>query len=182
MSKSMHGTPFETMRIGVVSSVDLKKCTARVVFEDRSDVVSPDFPVMQKNTMNCKHYWMPHVGETVVCLYFSNGQESGIIIGSVYSDVDNPVPEISDEGKDRDGVWFEDGTIIKYEPDTKTLVVDCVGEINITAKRPINILAESDVFLDGTLYVTEDVIADSVSLVHHVHTCPHGTTSEPLKG
>ena len=85
-------------------------------------------------------------------------------------------------------MWFADGTIIKYESDTSTLVIDAVREINVKAAGPINvkstgpinIIAESDVFVEGTIYVTEDVVANGVSLVHHVHTCPHGgTTSEP---
>lgn len=143
----MHETPFEAVRYGKVSSVNLKKCTARVVFEDREDSVSPELPVLQKNTMNCKHYWMPHVDEMVVCLYLANGQESGIIIGTIYSDIDKPVPEISDEGKNRDGVWFEDGTFIKYELDSKTLAIDTQGNINITAKGDVTIKAKN-IFLN----------------------------------
>ena len=136
---SMEGTPFEVMRYGKVSSVDLKKCTARVVFEDRSDAVSPELPVMQKNTMNSKFYWMPEVGETAVCLYLSNGQESGLIIGTIYSDADMPVPEISDEGKERYGMWFKDGTYIKYEPDTHSLEIEVQGAINIKAAGDVTI-------------------------------------------
>lgn len=130
MAKSMHDTPFETVRLGVVSSVDLKKGTARVVFEDRSDVVSPELAVMQKNTMNSKFYWMPDVNETVVCLYLANGQETGIIIGSVYSDADKPVPEISEEGKKRLGIWIDDNNYIKWVEEERRFVVKTENPID----------------------------------------------------
>lgn len=110
--------PFEVMRYGRVDSVDLKKATARVVFQDRDDVKSFDLQVMQKNTLNKKAYWMPEIDEIAVCLFLSNGQESGIIIGTLYAEDDaskhKPVPEISDDGKQRVGLWIDAHNYIKW--------------------------------------------------------------------
>lgn len=135
----MQEVPFETLRYGKVTAVDRKKCLARVLFEDRDDTVSNWLPVMQKNTMNHKFYWLPDVDEIAVCLFLSNGEESGLIIGTVYSDVDKPVTEISDEDKERHGVWFKDGTFIKYEHDTQTLVINGAKNISIIATDTISI-------------------------------------------
>lgn len=135
----MQEVPFETVRYGKVTAVDRKKCLARVLFEDRDNQVSPWLPVMQKNTMNHKFYWLPDIDEIAVCLFLSNGEENGLIIGTVYSDIDKPVHEISDEDKERHGVWFKDGTFIKYEHDTKKLEIECAGEIHIRANGNIYI-------------------------------------------
>lgn len=156
MAKSMHETPFDAVKTGRVSSINREKATARVYFEDL-DVVSNDLKVVPFQTMKTKSYWMPSIDEMVVCL-FADGPETGFVIGSPYSEIDKPPAEVKD--KDCVGVWFEDGTVIKYELDTKTLTLDCAGEINILAKQPINIKAESDMFLDGTLHVTKDVIVN----------------------
>lgn len=180
MTKSMQATPFEAVKIGVVSSINREKATARVHFEDCDDAVSDELSVIPFRTMKTKHYWMPCVGEMVICLFAANGPETGFIIGSAYSEADTPPEDVGE--KDCVGIWFEDGTIIKYELETNTLVLDCVGEINIVAKQPITIKAESDVYLDGSLHVTKDVVANGVSLANHIHQAPSGTTSSPSKG
>lgn len=180
MSKSMQSTSFEAVKYGIVSSINRAKATARVHFEDCDDAVSDELSVVPFRTMKTKHYWMPSVGEQVIVLFAANAPDTGFIIGAVYSDVDTPPEEIGEQ--DCIGIWFEDGTILKYDLDTKTLVMDCTGKINIVAKQPINIKAESDMFLDGNLHVTKDIIAGGVSLVDHVHPSPGGTTGTPTKG
>lgn len=114
----MHDVPFEAVRLGVVSSIDRKKATAKVYFPDRDDSVSHDLQVIQKNTLNKKFYWMPEVDEIVVCLFLSNGQETGIIIGTLYAEDDasahKPVPEISEDGKERLGIWIDGNNYIKW--------------------------------------------------------------------
>lgn len=59
------------------------------------------------------------------------------------------------------------------------------GQINITA--PFKVLITSpeteitgDVYIHGDVEVGGDVMASGISLVHHRHTCPDGTTSEPM--
>lgn len=139
MSESTEKVPFEALKIGKVSAIDKKRCRARVVFEDRDDWVSDWLQVMQKNTMRSKFYWLPDIGELVIVAYLANGQETGIIMGSIYSEEDKPVPEIFDEEKDRDGIWFEDGTFVKYEHETQTLHVNSTRNINIHADGIVTI-------------------------------------------
>lgn len=133
------------MRLGIVTAIDRKKARVRVRFEDQDDTTSHELSVMQNNTFRTKSYWLPVVDEQVICLFLNNGQETGIVIGSLYSEQDKPVPEIADEGKHRDGIWFEDGTYVKYESDTQTLVVHAAKDIKITAANNISITATNDV-------------------------------------
>ena len=123
MSKGTESISYEVVKIGKVSAIDRQKCMARVYFEDRDDFVSSWMPVMQKNTMNHKFYWMPDVDEQVVCLFLPNGHETAIIIGSIYSEADKPVPEIAEEGKDRIGIWIDAGNYIKWIEEERTFEI-----------------------------------------------------------
>lgn len=139
------GTDFEPLRYGKVSSVDLQKGTARIVFEDRDDAVTAELPVLQKNTMQNKFYWMPQVGETAACLFATDEQETGVIIGTIYSEVDMP-PSDAGAGK-VDGVWFEDGTVIKYDHESKTLDIKLTGDLTVTATGKITVIDNRGVLL-----------------------------------
>lgn len=134
-SDSNNSNHFDFMRIGVVSSVDLKKCTARVYFEDKDDVVSAPLLVMQNNTMNSKSYWMPDIHESVICLFFSTGQESGIIIGSVYSEVDQPPPDVL-QGNDRRGIWIDGFNYVKWIEEEGRFVVRTEKPIKFEVSPP----------------------------------------------
>lgn len=136
----MSANEAQFIKTGIVSSVDRKTCTARVIFEDCDESVSPPLPVVMQHTQNRKNYWLPAVGESVLCMFLPNGEESGFIIGSYYSEVDQPPEEIANEGKDQTGIWFEDGSVIKYDADEKILTLDIKGEIFIRATGDINIL------------------------------------------
>lgn len=116
-------TPFEAIRVGVVSSIDRKKSTVRVYFEDREEAVSHDLKVIVPQTMKTKYYYMPDVDETVICGFLASGQETGFILGSVYSEIDKPVPEISDDGKTRVGIWIDNDNYIKWVEEDRKFIV-----------------------------------------------------------
>lgn len=143
----MAATPFEALRKGIVSSVNRKNCTARVFFPDWDEKVSFDLPVMQKNTLNTKHYWMPEVDEQVICGFFANGTQEGVILGSIYSEVDK-VPEEFLVSDDCDGVLFSDGTLIRYDAVNHILLIDVKGEIEIKADKNIRATSGENIYLN----------------------------------
>ena len=143
----MEQTPFEALRKGIVSSVNRKNCTARVFFPDWDEKVSFDLPVMQKNTLNTKHYWMPEVDEQVICGFFANGTEEGVILGSIYSETDK-VPEEFLVSDDCDGVLFSDGTLIRYDVVNHILLIDVKGEIEIKADKNIRATSGENIYLN----------------------------------
>ncbi|GAV24814.1 baseplate assembly protein [Carboxydothermus islandicus] len=138
------------IKIGRVSSVNPNTATARVLFEAQG-LVSHDLPVLQRQTLRNKDYWLPDVGEYVVCIFLPTGNADGFILGSIYSD-DDQLPASS---KDKRVILFEDGTKLEYDRASHTLTINAVGPINIVASGNIN--------------VTGDVIADGISLKNHVH-------------
>lgn len=146
----MSGIWRNLIRIGRVSAVDPARATARVVFEAQ-EVVSYDLPVIQRQTLRNKDYYLPDVGEYVVCIFLPTGNADGFILGSIYTD-DDQLPASS---QDKRVVQFEDGTRIEYDRASHTLTINAVGPVNIVAAGNVN--------------VTGDVIADGISLKTHVH-------------
>jgi len=134
------------IKIGKVSSVNEKECSARVVFEN--DMVSYDLPIIQHNTVKNKDYILPDVGEQVVCLFLPNSLHNGFIVGSIYSLKDKPA--IKD--KNIRNIKFNDGTEIEYDRKNHILKVDCKGEIIIQSASEITI--KGNIILNGNLFIT----------------------------
>ncbi|ABO49751.1 phage baseplate assembly protein V [Desulforamulus reducens MI-1] len=157
----------DLIRVGQISSVNPEKCTARVMFQDKSDVVSYDLPVMVRGSLNNKDYWIPAPGEQVICLFLSSGVAQGFVLGSIYSEKDKP--PVKDSNKRH--ISFSDGTKIEYDAATHTLTVNATGPVNIVAAGNVN--------------VTGDVIADGISLKKHIHDGVMGgssSTNPPVGG
>ena len=97
-------------RVGIVQERDVARAKVRVVFPDYDQVVSWWLPLVFAKTENDKLYWMPDVGEQVVCL-MDVRDEAGAVLGAIYSSADTPPvssPNIMHLG-------FIDGTSVEYD-------------------------------------------------------------------
>jgi phage baseplate assembly protein V len=152
------------IRIGRVSAVDPAKATARVVFEAH-DLVSYDLPILQRQTMKNKDYWLPDVGEHVICIFLPTGNAEGFILGAIYSKEDQPLVT----SPDKRAIFFEDGSFIEYDRASHILTINVKGPVNIVASGNVN--------------VSGDVVADGISLKNHIHPENDlgGPTGPPLK-
>lgn len=111
------------IKIGEISSIDPAKCTARVVFDDEDSIVSFDLPVLQRNSLKNHDYAMPDVGEDAIVLFFDEGQEDGVILGSIYAGEVTP-PESTEN---RRTVVFDDDTRVCYDRAEHKLTVTIEG-------------------------------------------------------
>lgn len=111
------------IKIGEVSSIDPVKCTARVVFDDEDSIVSYDLPVLQRNSLKNRDFAMPDVGEDAIVLFFGEGQEDGVILGSIYAGEVTP-PESTEN---RRTVVFDDETRVCYDRQEHKLTVTIEG-------------------------------------------------------
>lgn len=158
------------IKIGEVSSVDCATGTARVVFDDDDNLVSNDLQVLQKNTIQNKDYYMPDVGEDVVCLFLPSGTEEGFILGSVYAGDITP-PESS---ANKRTVKFADDTVISYDRATHQLSIS-IGATNIIANGSSVVIEnptielKGNVNVSGTLTASGDVVGAGISLSGHTH-------------
>lgn len=77
---------------GVVSSQNPGNGTVRVTREDKSDKVTAELMVLQRGTKSSKDFWLPAVGDQVLCLQTPNfsgkGTGDGFVLGAFYSAVD----------------------------------------------------------------------------------------------
>jgi phage baseplate assembly protein V len=99
-----------TFRVGIVQQQDTARAKVRVVFPDYDEVISWWLPVMFPKTQNDKAYWIPDIGEQVVCL-MDLRDEAGAVLGAIYSEADAPPVNSADKFH----LAFQDGTSIDYD-------------------------------------------------------------------
>lgn len=105
-----------TLRLGIVQAQDPTLGRLRVTFNEFDHLLSYWLPVVVSKTQNDKAYWLPDVGEQVVCL-MDGRDEDGVVIGAIYSQVDaTPVQSI-----DKWHVGFKDGSAFEYDRSTHLL-------------------------------------------------------------
>ncbi len=99
-----------TFRVGIVQQQDTLRAKVRVVFPDYDEVISWWLPIVFFKTQNDKAYWIPDIGEQVVCL-MDLRDEAGAVLGAIYSEVD--VPPVN--SADKFHLAFQDGTNFDYD-------------------------------------------------------------------
>lgn len=134
------------MRLGRVTAVDPATARARVAFEADDNMVTMFLPVMQKGTRHSQGFWMPDVGEHVVCL-LDEGAEFGVILGAVYSEVDTPPVSTLE----RIHLRMKDGTTLDYDREQHRLSVELPAagaDVVITTTQDVHVTAGRDVRID----------------------------------
>lgn len=101
----------QLIRVCEVVSTDPSTATVRVKIHDADGLISYDLPVVQHKTHKDQHYWMPDVGEHVVCHFLSHGLEQGFVSGAIYSQGDTPPAN----SQDVDHKVYKDGTYHEYD-------------------------------------------------------------------
>ena len=97
-------------RVGIVQQQDAAHAKVRVVFPDYDEVVSWWLPIVFAKTQDDKAYWIPDVGEQVVCL-MDLRDEAGAVLGAIYSNADMPPVNSADKFH----VAFKDGASVDYD-------------------------------------------------------------------
>jgi len=105
-----------TFRVGIVSEQDLTLARLRVVFAEFDHMFSYWLPIVVPKTQNDKAYWIPDIGEQVVCL-MDERDEAGVVLGAIYSQPDStPV-----HSADKYHLGFKDSTTIEYDRSSHVL-------------------------------------------------------------
>lgn len=118
------------LKIGEVTDIDPAKCKIRATFDDEDGKTSYWLPVLQRKTLHDKDFWLPDVGEDVLCLFFNEAEEAGFAVGSFYAgDVDVPGQSV-----DIRTVKFKDGSEFSYNRNSHELK-GVIGSTNFTLNR-----------------------------------------------
>jgi phage baseplate assembly protein V len=119
----------ELIRVGVVTSINPEKGTVLVHLAGVDEEVSYELPVIFPKTNKDKAYFMPDIGEHVVCIFSGQGLEQGFVLGAIYSEADTT--PVSDQ--DKFFIRFEDGTEIAYDRRAHRLRISVRGDVLIEA-------------------------------------------------
>lgn len=136
-------------RIGIVKMQDPANGRVRVVFPDRDQIPSWWLQVVVPKTQRDKAYWMPDLGEQVVCL-MDECDEAGAVLGAVYSSADQTPVSSNDKWhySFEDNTSFEydraahvldiklsDGAEIKYDAAAHLLTLKSIGDITLVTNE-----------------------------------------------
>ncbi len=164
-----------SFRVGIVTSQDAARCRVRVTFPDHDQMLSWWLPVVVAKTQNDKAYYLPDLGEQVVCL-MDEYDEDGAVLGSIYSNVDQPPKALSvnnlhwaaqdgasfdyDRGAHRLSVSIPSGGTFTITANGATIAIDANGNVNVGTSSQIHL---GTVNLKGVARLGDTV------------TCPAGT-------
>lgn len=162
------------VRIGEVSSVNEKDCTVKVVFQEfDNNLVSYDLPVMVKQSLVNKDYYLPDVNEQVICIFLATGLESGFVLGSLYNEEDKPL--IANANKR--SITFSDGAYIEYDREKHELnisakTMNLKGDLNINGNiKATGNINGADIEANGALSDNKSSIAKMRTIYNsHEHT------------
>jgi len=171
-------------RVGLVRQQDLQSARVRVAFPDRDQMLSYWLPVLFLKTQNDKSYWIPDIGEQVVCL-MDEHDEAGTVLGAIYSSADTPPVQSADKYH----MSFKDGASVEYDraahaltvtlPNGATMnasahgasiAIDASGNISVHATGGINLITSA-----------HNASVDSIINTYngHTHTDPQGGNTAP---
>lgn len=133
-------------RFGVVAEVDAARARVKVRLPEQADLLTTWIPVASPLAHQDRVLALPRVGAQVALL--TDAQcEDGVCLGSIYS---NPDPVPADTDGQQFGVWYEDGTVVRYDQALGELLADLStpqGTARVTSKQ---IAAEASADLDAT--------------------------------
>ena len=119
------------VRVGIVSEVIPADCAARVVFEEKDETTSPILPVLTRGGKVNRDFWLPDIGEQVVCLFAANDKNhsTGWVLGAHYKAGAGNADSV-----DKRRIDFSDGSFVEFDRATGGLTIQCTGEVVINGR------------------------------------------------
>lgn len=150
------------LRLGTIAELDHAKALCRI---KSGSITTGWLPWLSLRAGTTKRWCPPSLGEQ--CIVFSPSGElaQGIALVGIYSS-SNPAPG---SAANLDRTTYPDGAVIEYDATAHRLraQLPAGGQAELITSGGINIVG--DITLTGTLTASVDVIANSISLVEHVH-------------
>jgi phage baseplate assembly protein V len=182
-----YNPPFRT---GIVAEQQLQPFAAvRVNFPDRDNLLSYWLQIVVPKTQADQYFYMPDIGEQVVCL-MDQHDEYGCVIGSVYSQEDQTPDNATN---DTSIVQFSDGTVLSYDrvlhaftlmlcasstlnvqqSSGAALAFDTAG--NVTISSPGNVTVNSSMVTLGPGAIDSFVLVSKLIAAFNTHIHPSGS-------
>jgi phage baseplate assembly protein V len=170
------------LEVGTVKEVLADKGKVIVHFAQHDEQDSYELSVLYANTLNNKHYRLPDVDEQVVVLTDEN-MEEGVILGSIYSDVDQP--PLNDPNKYH--FCWDDGTTVEYDrkahklklkvSSSGTIEIECEGNVSVQTDKSLKLEAEQKIALTAP-----EIVLNTASLTCTDPESELGTCNATIRG
>lgn len=157
----------QMIRVGVVSSVDYGRGTARVAIKDDDGVITFDLPVLVQATLRDKAWSMPDLEEQVLCCFLPTGHEVGFILGSFYSEGEKGDQPAEGSGENRRSLVFHDGTVLEYDRHGHVLTIKIAHEGKIVTEGLIE--HKGDLKVEGDITAFGTIMDSGGNTNHHNH-------------
>ncbi|GAB7553131.1 phage baseplate assembly protein V [Novosphingobium sp. 11B] len=158
----------ELIRLGTIATVDLdaKRCTVLYGDEDDDDggATTPPIRWLAPRCGKTKVSSPPSVGEQVILLCPDGQLAAAVALAGIDQDA-FPLPSWGLT----EGVEFEDGARITYDPVGHALTATLPGGGTALIEAPGGMTIRGDVTVEGTITASEDVVAAGISLNSHKH-------------
>ena len=117
------------LRTGTVASVNVANNTARVKFDDKDGIASPELHILHRCSGKNKDYWVPDIGDQVLCIFNNNDKNfsTGWIMGSYFTDTQPPQVSSPDIMR----MDFAGGSFIEVDRAAGSLKINFTGPITI---------------------------------------------------
>jgi phage baseplate assembly protein V len=165
--------------VGIVTQLDPATPRVRVRFPDRQNMQIWLGMLMPKS-QNDKAFWMPDLGEQVVCILDPSSEE-GEVLGARYSTVDTPPPGMT---ADKLHWTAKDGAIFEYDRSSHALAINLPNGATVTvsangATLQIDASGNVNVTAAGDIKVKTNQFNDSINTIigtfnSHTHPDPQG--------
>lgn len=106
---ALEGALRQVVRVAFVTELIPEEGKVRVEIRDADMIETYKLPLLVHKTRCDKSYWMPDIGEMVLCVFLPLGLQIGFVMGAFYNDKD--VVPVTDPEKTHfrwlDGAWIE---------------------------------------------------------------------------
>lgn len=118
-----------TIRKGTVCDINPATMAVRVEFNDKDNMPSAELPVLCRGAGGNKDYWLPDVGDQVVCLFENNDKNnsSGWVLGTYFTEKHPPQASNAEIRR----LDFGDGSYMEFNRAEGSLKIQCTGPITI---------------------------------------------------
>jgi|ERR1700722_13976576 phage baseplate assembly protein V len=175
-------------RVGIVKAQDVYNARVRVSFPDRDQLQSWWLPVVFPKTQNDKGYWIPDVGEQVVCT-MDEHDEDGAVLGAIYSSADAVPVANADKlhWTSKDGAFFEydrsthglqmnigNGGSVTIAASGASIAIDGSGNIAINGAGNVAIDGAGNVTIMASALIQLAGGGPAIARVGDATSCPAG--------
>lgn len=170
-----------TARVGIVQHLFPKECAVQVSFPDLDDgsFVTYNLPVLQHGAgKKWSSYWMPAIGDQVLCVFLPHSPETGFVVGGFWAEVD----ELPTENENERRLVADNGDYCAYSADSRTFRVQSNktyveikdGEIRAGngKEEALAIASKVKAELDG-IKSALDAIQNTLNGHTHTYTCSY---------